>query len=237
MIAALTLAAWIAAAPEPVQRAYEAYAAAEEVRMRAELGGSAFFAADGRERLRRGETLVESLSPPAVANGLIHHRRARAFAPRASYPQALALVEDYANYPRVYRPDIQAARVLAREGHDARVFLQIVKKKIVTATLDTEHEIRYTELDARRGYSFTRTTKAAEAGRSDRGFLWDIRSHWRFWEADGGVYIQVESISLSRDAPPGLGWIVNGFIQSVHRDFLVHLVEATRRALAGGAGN
>ena len=231
MSATLVISVLLAAPPEAVRRGFEQYAAAQEARMVAEIANGGFFSATGLDRLRKGETLLDSVPAPEIDGGLIHHRKARIFAPGARFAQALALVEDYDRYPAVYRPDIQRARVLERQGHDARIYLQIFKRKILSATLDTEHEIRYTGLDDQRGYSFTRTTKVEEAGRADRGFLWRINSYWRFWEHDGGVYIQVESISLSRDAPAGLGWLVTGFIKSVHRDFLVHMAESTRDAL------
>jgi hypothetical protein len=81
--------------------------------------------------------------------------------------------------------------------------------------------------------SHARSTSVREVGRSgeDRGFLWAIHSYWRYWEKDGGTYIQIEAVSLSRDAPAGLGWLVNRFITSVHKDFLHHMVVSTRRAL------
>lgn len=234
MAGLLALVTLLAGPPEAAERGFAAYVAAQEARMRSEIANGGFFAESGLERLRQGDTPVEAAGPPPVAGALLHHRKARAFAAGATFAQALALVEDYGNYAAVYAPDIRKSRVLERRGHDARIYLQIFQRKILSATLDTEHEVSYTGLDERRGYSFTRTTKAAEAGRADRGFLWRMNSYWRFWERDGGVYIQVEAISLSRDAPPGLGWIVTGFIKAVHKDFLLHMVEATRRALRRG---
>ena len=32
---------------------------------------------------------------------------------------------------------------------------------------------------------------------------------WRFQQADGGVYVQCNAISLTRDIPLGLAWLVN----------------------------
>ena len=41
----------------------------------------------------------------------------------------------------------------------------------------------------------------------EHGFLWRLNNYWSYEEGDGGLYIQVESVSLSRSVPngPGLG--------------------------------
>jgi hypothetical protein len=54
----------------------------------------------------------------------------------------------------------------------------------------------------------------------DSGFLWRLNSYWRYEEADGGVYIECESISLSRGIPFGFGWIVGSYVESVPRESL-----------------
>ena len=68
---------------------------------------------------------------------------------------------------------------------------------------------------------------------NDGGYLWRINSYWRFLERDGGVYIQCESVSLSRDIPFGLGWAVGPFVTSIPQESLAFTLETTRKALAG----
>jgi hypothetical protein len=58
-----------------------------------------------------------------------------------------------------------------------------------------------------------------------------LYSYWRFYEADGGVYVQCNAISLSRNVPTGLGWIVAPFIENIPRESLRFTLTATRRAL------
>jgi hypothetical protein len=42
----------------------------------------------------------------------------------------------------------------------------------------------------------------------------------RFEEKDGGVYVQVESIGLSRAVPAIIGWLVNPLLRSIPRGTL-----------------
>jgi len=66
---------------------------------------------------------------------------------------------------------------------------------------------------------------------NDSGFLWRLNSYWRFWERDGGVYVQLEAVSLTRDIPEGLGWLIRPFIISIPRESLGFTLERTRAAL------
>ena len=72
------------------------------------------------------------------------------------------------------------------------------------------------------------------------GFLWRLYSYWRFEQRDGGMYVQCEAISLTRDIPVGLGWMVRPFIKSIPEKSLTSTLEDTRRGLeaeASGAGS
>jgi hypothetical protein len=46
------------------------------------------------------------------------------------------------------------------------------------------------------------------------------------------VYVQCESISLTRGIPFGVGWIVRPFVTSIPRETLEFTLETTRKALA-----
>ena len=49
---------------------------------------------------------------------------------------------------------------------------------------------------------------------------------------DGGVYVQSEVVSLTRDIPTGLGWLIGPFVNSIPKESLTFTMEATRRAVA-----
>jgi hypothetical protein len=64
-----------------------------------------------------------------------------------------------------------------------------------------------------------------------------LNSYWGFYQADGGVYVQCNAISLTRDVPTGLGWLVGPFIENIPRDSLRFTLDATRTALADNFTN
>jgi hypothetical protein len=45
------------------------------------------------------------------------------------------------------------------------------------------------------------------------------------------VYLQCESISLTRGIPLGLGWIVRPFVTSIPRETLAFTLDTTRKTL------
>jgi hypothetical protein len=56
-------------------------------------------------------------------------------------------------------------------------------------------------------------------------------------ERDGGVYVQSEVASLTRDIPTGLGWLVGPFVTSIPKETLLFTLESTRRAIVARTRN
>lgn len=202
--------------------------------------------AQSYERLRGGEVLIEHREPPEhrFRDALLHHWVGTAFFPGATLDQVFTVLEDYKSYESTYAPEVVQARVLERNQDNFKVELRLRKHKVVTVLLDTNYDVRFGRLDATRGYSRSYSTRIAEiehAGEAsehelpagnDHGFLWRLYTYWRFVEKDGGVYAQCESISLTRDVPSGLGWLVGKFVESIPRESLVFTLNSTGKALA-----
>jgi hypothetical protein len=72
---------------------------------------------------------------------------------------------------------------------------------------------------------------AEEPVGDDSGFLWRLNSYWRFEEADGGLYAECEAISLSRDAPMGLGFLLKGFLERFPKESMQNTLRGTRAAV------
>jgi hypothetical protein len=201
------------------------------------------------EDLRAGRVAVENArgtnqsSAFSVPGGLIHHWKAVVFVPGVSLDEAIALLQDYDHDEEYFSPDVIRSKLLARDGENFKVYLRLKRKYVITTVFDTEYEVRYTKLNATRAHSESRSTKIQEvqnAGESnekiiatedDHGFLWRLNSYWRFEQANGGVFIQCEAISLSRDVPEGMGWAVKPFIEQIPRESLSFTLQATRAAL------
>lgn len=93
------------------------------------------------------------------------------------------------------------------------------------------------------GWSISRSTRSDEienAGTNNErvlspadqhGLLWRLNTYLTFEEWDGGLYMQIESVSLTRSILIGLGRVTWPFVESVPRDSLAFTLRATRYAL------
>jgi hypothetical protein len=248
-------------------QAFDAYIREAEEAMEPSLHGhGAFLWSDGAteraQQVRQGQIVAQLWAgdrPVSVPNGLIHDWVGAAFVPDTTVEAALALVQDYDNHKNIYQPEVIDSRLISRTGDDFRISLRVLKKKITTVILDTDHDVHYSAVDAKRWFCRSHTTRIAEvedAGTSKErvlepdqgfGFLWRLNSCWRFEEKKGavaersvnaqrgeGVYIECRAISLTRDIPLGLGWIIEPIIRNLPHESLVHTLDATREALLAG---
>ena len=239
--------------------AFDAYVRKSEARMDAELNaGGDFLWIDGSpweersaafERLRAGQPVVENAKGKgagggvAVTGGLIHDWRGVVFVPGITVAETIALLEDYDHDDTYYWPDVVRSRLMRRDGETFHVYLRLKRKYAVTAAFDTEYDIRYTTVNSTRAYSRSRSTRIEEvenegqaderpaASGNDHGFLWRLNSYWRFEQRDGGVFIECQAISLTRDVPQGLGWVVKPLVEEIPRESLRFTLEATQVAL------
>jgi hypothetical protein len=201
-------------------------------------------------QLRSGGVVIEKLEtlddgkPIAVPGGLIHHWIGTAFVPGATLAQTLAFMQDYNHKVEYFKPDIVRSKILKHEGDDYFVLLRFYQKKIITTVIDTDQEVHYHVVDKTHAWSRSSATRVQEVdnpGKSDerlepeghdRGFVWKLNTFWRFEEKDGGTYLECQAISLSRDIPTGLGWMVGSFVSSVPRESLTFTLTTARAALA-----
>jgi hypothetical protein len=201
---------------------------------------------DRARRVKGGEVLVEPFRTKSVIpvpSGLVHDWVGSVFIPGATLDQTLSMVQNYDRHKDVYRPDVIDSRLISHTGNDFHIYLRLLKKKVITVVLNSEHDVRYTPIDKTRWRSASRTTKIAEvdqAGKpgerekppgSGEGFLWKLNSYWRFEERDGGTWLECEAISLTRDIPTGLGWLIEPIIRDLPKESLANTLRLTRGAL------
>ena len=198
-------------------------------------------------RLRSGQVVIEKVgdTPTEVPGGLIHDWVGSVLIPKTTIAQVLALIQDYDHSSRYFSPDVVQSRLESRKGDDFQVFMRLRKHKVITVVLDTEYNVHYGRLDAARQFSFSRSTRVTEIddpgspkeralpSGKDHGFMWRLNSYWAFEQSDDGVLIECEAISLTRDIPTGLAWMIGPFVNSIPRESLQFTLEATRKALAG----
>jgi len=196
--------------------------------------------------LRAGEFLVERLTPGTggeFSGGLLHHWRGTAFAPGARAADFERLMRDFNAYPRHFSPQVIRARVIADGGDRLEASMRVRQRHVITVVMDTAYEIGFGRLDSQHGYSISRSTRIDEIeapGTSkertlnteeEHGFLWRLNTYWSYEERDGGLYLQIEAVSLTRSIPRGLGWAVRPYIESIPRESLEFTLRAVCNAL------
>jgi hypothetical protein len=199
-----------------------------------------------KKQVHKGDVLAELLTgdrPARVPDGLIHDWMGAIFAPGATLEQTLSLVQDYNNHKSIYKPDVMDSRLISRRGDNFKIYLRLLKKKVITVVLDTEHDVHYSKVGAKSCFCRSYTTSIAEVDDAGTprekvlppdngyGFLWRLFSYWRFAEERTGVTIECRAISLTRDVPFGLGWIIEPIIKNLPREALINTLKATRDAL------
>jgi hypothetical protein len=201
------------------------------------------------DALKRGEVFTERLRTLDASGrelrapgGLIHHWLGAVFIPGVNLRQVRDVVQDYDHHQDIYKPEVVRSKLISHEGDDFKIFYRLLKHKVITVTLNTEHEVHYAPMDATHLHSRSHSTRIAEvenAGRPDErekpvghdgGFLWRMDSDWRFEEREGGVYVECESISLTRDIPRGLGWLIGPFVTALPKESLQNTLTSTRSA-------
>jgi hypothetical protein len=60
--------------------------------------------------------------------------------------------------------------------------------------------------------------------------MWRLNSYWRYFDSGHGVYVQCEAMSLTRDIPSGLNWLVGSFVENVPKESLEFALQSTRAA-------
>jgi hypothetical protein len=238
--------AW-AEAPVGALATFNSYVGVVEARLAGQHGSrEGFFAgeagsAEGEARLRRGETVIEQVSPPVgteLPGALLHHWRGTAFVPGAKAEDFERLLRDFGGYPKYFAPQVMAARTIAADGDRVEGCMRVRQKHLITVVLDSTYDVQFGRLDARDGWSASRSTRIAEVDavgtREERvlgpgeehGFLWRLNTYWSWEERDGGLYMQVESVSLTRGIPAGMGWVVRPFVESIPRESLEFTLRA-----------
>jgi hypothetical protein len=243
----------VAAGPSPAAvAAFNSYTHQVETRLAQQHRSQSTFLASASsdsqsaDRLRRGELIVEKLAPPAGADlsgAMLHHWRGTAFAPGAKAADLERLMKDFSAYSQHFSPQVLQARVIAQQGDWLQATMRVRQRHVITVVMDTAYDITYGRLDAQHGYSISQSTRIDEidspgtaservlSSSEEHGFLWRLNTYWSYEERDGGLYMQVESVTLTRSIPTGLGWVVRPFVESVPRDSLEFTLRSTCNAL------
>lgn len=201
-------------------------------------------------RLRRGELIIEKLTPAgeaALPGALMHDWRGTAFVDGARAGDFEQLMKNFDVYPQHFAPQVVRAKILSPYSGPIpdrfTASMRVRQKHVITVVMDTTYDVSFGHIDGRHGYSISRSTSIDEISspgtskeraltpEEEHGFLWRLNTYWSYEERDGGLYMQIESVSLTRGIPTGLGWVLRPYVESVPRESLEFTLRATAQAL------
>lgn len=232
--------------------AFDHYVERAEAHMKAGSEGADVLGINSRTnlkaKLRGGETVIESGlaingGNEEIPGGMIQDWIGYIFIPGANIEQMGAVLEDYANYKNFYKPEVIESKLLDHSGDDYNIFLRLHKQHLLTVVLNTAYQVHYSMPDAKHMEVIAHSTRVAEVKDpegsyseelpvgDDTGFLWRLNSYWHIEASDGGVYAKLEAISLSRDIPPVVGWMIKGFLEKFPKDSMMNTLRGTRAAV------
>jgi hypothetical protein len=218
---------------------WNAYVAATERRTAKEVAPA------DRKAILAGEIVVREDAtqnshgePLVVPSAMVQHWRGAVLIPNVTLNDVLARLQS--GVPK--QEDVLQSSVLSRGPDWMRLYLKLQRRKFVTVVYNTEHLVtfrRETPLRASSTSTATRIAELADVGMptehelpqgDDRGFLWRLNAYWRYEQVPVGVIAECESISLSRDIPFGVGYVVMPMVRSAASESMARTLDALRRA-------
>ncbi len=171
-----------------------------------------------------GKPVVESRENRDISGGSIHHFSGTVYVQGGSIEKVARIMRDYPNYPKYFKPEVLKGSGVrnpdstpADEHYTSHISLTQATLWIGVA-YDCIYDTHYRLLDPHRWESASNTTSVREwldskdASRGyypegeDHGFLWRTNTFWFVRERDGGVDVELDSMTLSRPIPAGFGW-------------------------------
>lgn len=140
-----------------------------------------------------------------------------------------------------YKRTVIDSRLIRTVGPFDQYSMRVVNNEAVAHTaLDREYETCYFKTDKHRWYSVTHTTRVQEIGHygqaseqelppnQGNGYVRRLFSVAKFEQRDGGTYVEVEAIALSRDIPVAVRWLVNPIVRRISRNRCSSLCDRQR---------
>jgi hypothetical protein len=235
--------------PETLQ-AWNGYVQSQTARASGYSNDKPFLWADqSPDRLRhlhKGESVVAPFgeNPHRVPHGLIHHWIGAIFLPGTRLDEVLSVVRDYSKYKDFYAPNVVDSQLFRRTDTEDTFSLRLLNKAVVSKfAVDTEFRDTFKRIGENRCYSVSYSTRVREVehyglfdehevpSNTGRGLIWQLYSISRFEQRDGGVYIELEAVALSRDVPGALRWVVDPIVRRTSRSSMQVSLQKTQGAV------
>ena len=179
-------------------RDFECYIQSAEARMEAR---KAFLLADSdgalNEQLVRGQKIMtvpgSGPNPHKITGGQLYDWIGTVFVPGGKADRTVRMLQDYDHRTQYLGEIVSSSKLLCRKGDGHFAYAMRLKEP---AVIDTENDVVWTQVDPQRWRCRSYSTKMQEVGK-DRRYVQRVYSYWRVAQADKGVYIEAEYITLS----------------------------------------
>jgi len=237
---------------------WNTYVELTEKRINTELSATPVLLHSNLADLKTGKIQKEPLTTHGsrgkdITDGAIHHWFGAVYIPNTNLQKVLAVVQNYSAYADYFK-DVEKTKPPVKNGDEYDIYLRLTRTKLgVTAHFDTTHHVVYQNKSSTFVSSVSRSKEIREiknAGTSkeslypvgdDSGYIWRLNSYWRFFERDGGVVVECETIGLSRSLGWGLGFLnilslgtVKSIAQSIAREALDSTLTDLRNGVTSG---
>jgi hypothetical protein len=234
--------------PEMLQ-AWSDYTAAADLRMQTRLRGEEPFlwidqSPQRKLRVAAGETVIAPVignGSTTASNGLIHDWIGAVFIPNITIDQLSVMLRSYNRYKEFYQPFVVDSQACAT-GASSQEFAVVFQYRTMFGTFafETHYKTREFIVDATRRYAITNTAFVREIDGygtpnerrlppgSGNGLLWELHTISRYQQRDGGVYLELEALALTREIPGPLRWFVGSWVRRLSAGSLQSALEKTR---------
>jgi len=155
------------------------------------------------------------------------------------------VVRDYPRYKDYYSPTVLDSRTVRQEPNADRFATLLMNKAMfLKMALENECESSYVQAGPHRWFSIATTVRVQEiedygqlsehklpSGQGS-GYIWRLHGITRYEEADGGVYIEIEAMALSREIPLAMHWAVDPIVRRVSKGSLTTSLRQTQGAVS-----
>lgn len=171
-----------------------------------------------------GKVVLEPRENTDIAGGSIHHFSGVIRIPGGTITDVRHIMQDYSNYPKYFKPDVGKGSGTLNPDSSSSDEHYISHLALIQSTLwiavsyDCTYDTHYRLYDPHHWASISssdsvkewRDPKDVSRGYypegDDHGFLWRTNTFWFVRENDGGVDVELDSMTLSRPVPAGFAW-------------------------------
>ena len=171
-----------------------------------------------------GKAVIEPRMNADVASGSIHHFSGSIHIKGATIEEVRQIMEDYPDYPKNFSPDVSkgSGEVQPDSTPADEHFISHLNLETTTWVMDVGYDCfydtHYRRIDENRWISISRTLHTRELREmhnpakgyypegDDHGFLWRTNTYWFVRQSGNGIDLEVDTMTVSRPVPAGLGW-------------------------------